>query len=102
MPERNLPFFAMFSKYRPGEALAALLAEKRPAVFYSADLCARYFTCLREGESHFILFDDGETISRKIRLGSELGIPDGFLLYPESQDLLPQLFAPRGSGSRPD
>lgn len=85
-----------------GEALAALLEKKRPAVFYSADLCARYFTCLREGESHFILFDDGETISRKIRLGSELGIPDGFLLYPESQDLLPQLFAPRGSGSRPD
>ena len=25
MPERNLPFFAMFSKYRPGEALAARL-----------------------------------------------------------------------------
>ena len=84
-----------------GEALAALMAEKRPAVFYSADLCARYFTCLREGESHFILFDDAHTISRKIQAGNALGIPTGFLLYPESEDLLPQLFARQGSGGSP-
>ena len=80
------------------EALAALMAEKRPAVFYSADLCARYFTCLREGESHFILFDDAHTISRKIQAGNALGIPTGFLLYPEAEDLLPQLFTRQGSG----
>ena len=79
------------------EALEALMAEKHPAVFYSADLCARYFTCLQERESHFILFDDGETIARKIQLGSALGIPAGFLLYPESEDLLPQLFSPQGN-----
>lgn len=79
------------------EALAALRDEKNPTVFYSADLCARYFTCIREGDSHFILFDDGGTIARKIQAGNALGIPTGFLLYPETEDLLPQLFSRQGS-----
>ena len=70
-----------------GEALAALLEKKRPAVFYSSDLCARYFTCLREGESHFILFDDRETLEKKRTLALELGIRRFFLLYPEIADL---------------
>ena len=83
------------------QALDILIAEKDPAVFYSADLCARYFTCLREGESHFILFDDAGTLARKIQAGNALGIPDGFLLYPESEDLLPQLFARQGGGGPP-
>ena len=81
------------------EALRAMMAEKQPSVFYSADLCARYFTCIREGDSHFVLFDDAGTITRKIQAGQALGIPTGFLLYPETEDLLPQLFgrsAPRG------
>ena len=76
-----------------------MMAEKQPSVFYSADLCARYFTCIREGDSHFVLFDDAGTITRKIQAGQALGIPTGFLLYPETEDLLPQLFgrsAPRG------
>ena len=82
------------------EALERLMAEKSPTVFYSADLCTRYFTCLREGDSHFILFDDAGTISRKIQAGNALGIPTGFLLYPEVEDLLPQLFPRQGAGQR--
>ena len=81
------------------ESLDALIAEKNPTVFYSSDLCARYFTCLQEKESHFILFDDGGTITRKIQTGNALGIPTGFLLYPEAEDLLPQLFSRQGNGS---
>ena len=80
------------------ESLGALITEKNPTVFYSSDLCARYFTCLEEGESHFILFDDAHTISRKIQAGNALGIPTGFLLYPEAEDLLPQLFSRQGNG----
>lgn len=81
------------------ESLDALIAEKNPTVFYSSDLCARYFTCLQEKESHFILFDDVGTITRKIQAGNALGIPTGFLLYPEAEDLLPQLFSRQGNGS---
>ena len=79
-----------------GEALAALLEKKRPAVFYSADLCARYFTCLREGESHFILFDDAGTLKRKIEMGQALGIREGFVMLPEVEDLTGFLFTGEG------
>ena len=78
------------------EELAELLERRRPSVFYSGDLCARYFTTTAEnGESRFILFDDADTLRRKIRLGQELGIGAGFLMYPEVEDLLPELFGQR-------
>ncbi|MDE7260633.1 MAG: hypothetical protein K2N78_01005 [Oscillospiraceae bacterium] len=75
--------------------LAELLERKRPAVFYSGDLCARYFTITEDGESRFILFDDADTLRRKIRLGQELGAEAAFLMYPETEDLLPELFGQR-------
>ena len=85
---------------RPMESheLADLLAQKQPSVFYSGDLCARYFTTAENDESRFILFDDAETLRRKIRLGQELGIGAGFLMYPEVEDLLPELFGQRRPG----
>lgn len=87
-----------------GEALQALVRQQRPAVFYSADLCAKYFTLTREGKRRFILFDDGDTLLRKIQVGNSLGITTGFLMFPEVADLLPQLFGkqqsrrPQGGG----
>lgn len=74
------------------EELEAIMGEKTPSVFYSADLCARYFTCTRGGESRFILFDDADTLRRKIQMGRDMGIQTGFLMYPETADLLPALF----------
>ena len=75
-----------------GEALEALLREREPSIFYSGDLCAKYFTCTRDGESRFVMFDDADTLRRKIQLGRELGLNAGFLMYPETADLLPALF----------
>ena len=75
-----------------GEVLSELLSRKGPGVFYSADLCARYFTSTGDGESRFVLFDDAGTLRRKIQMGNELGIGTGFLMYPEVSDLLPELF----------
>ena len=57
-----------------GEALAALMERENPAVFFSQDLCARYFTYNREGEAHFVLFDDGDTLRHKVEVARELGI----------------------------
>lgn len=74
----------------PPEELDALLGQRQ--TFYSADLCARYFTCNAGGGSRFVLFDDADTLRRKIQLGRELGIGAGFLMYPETADLLPALF----------
>ena len=79
-------------------ALQALLREKEPATFYSRDLCARYFTYAQEGKTHFVLFDDADTLRQKIRAGREMGLCAAFLVYPEVRDLLPALF-PRPAGS---
>ena len=75
------------------EALEALLRERHPTPFYSSDLCAKYFTDTCDGRSRFILFDDSSTLLKKIRIGEKLGISTGFLMYPEVEDLLPQLFS---------
>ena len=70
----------------------ALVDRESPAVFFSQDLCARYFTYTRDGETHFVLFDDADTLQQKLRAGSSLGFSAAFLMYPEVRDLLPRLF----------
>ena len=67
------------------------LRQGRP-VFFSEDLCARYFTYRTQQHTHFVLFDDADTIRRKLRLGSELGIAIALVMLPEVDDLLNDLF----------
>lgn len=74
------------------QALQQLLEEARPSVFFSPELCARYFTYDREGETHFVLFDDGDTLNRKLRMGAAMGCRAAFLEFSQVQDLLPVLF----------
>ena len=78
-----------------GEELQALLDRESPSVFFSPDLCARYFTYTLGGETHFVLFDDADTLRQKLRLGSSMGFSAAFLMYPEVKDLLPRLFPVR-------
>lgn len=69
------------------QELQRLLEQESPSIFFSEDLCARYFTYRREGDTRFVLFDDAETISRKLRLGAELGFAAAFLLWAEIRDI---------------
>lgn len=78
--------------------LQELMREQSPAVFFSPELCARYFTCLQNGSTHFILYDDADTLLRKIRTGAAQGVGTAFLMYPEVADLLPKLFPGRSGG----
>lgn len=86
--------FALPAPYGEGAALTArqltALRDQRP-VFFSPELCARYFTYEQGGMTHFVLFDDADTLRRKIQLGTALGIPAGFLSLPEAAEALPQL-----------
>lgn len=79
-----------------GKALerAALeqLLEEKPAVFFSEDLCAKYFVRICGCEPRFVLFDDADTLRRKLRLARELGISAAFVMYPEVEDILPELW----------
>ena len=63
------------------------------SVFFSEELCARYFTYRRGGATRFVLFDDGDTLRRKMQLGESLGIGEGLLMYPEVADILDYLYA---------
>ncbi len=64
-------------------------------VYFSQDLCARYFTYRTSSRTHFVLFDDADTLRRKLALGQGLGISTAFFMLPEVEDLLEELFGKR-------
>lgn len=74
-----------------GEALRRLMEREAPAVFFSQDLCARYFTYTRDGETHFVLFDDGDTLNQKLKIGAGMGFSAAFFMWPEVLDIAGKL-----------
>lgn len=57
------------------QELEELKRRLSPSVFFSGELCARYFTYMsRESGAHFVLFDDGDTLRRKVEVAHKLGI----------------------------
>ena len=84
--------------------LDGLLAEAGSSVFFSQDLCARYFTYSRQGEYHFVLFDDGDTLRQKLQTGQRMGFAAAFLMWPEIRDAAKKIFPDtprRGPGRMP-
>lgn len=70
--------------------------KRRPSVYFSDDLCAHYFTYMPTGESpHFVLFDDADSMSKKLDLARNLGIREAFLPYPDPPEELSRLLAER-------
>lgn len=62
-------------------------------VFFSSELCARYFTRTKNGVTTFTLFDDGDTMARKLALAQDIGIEEALIMLPETEDLLAELFS---------
>ncbi len=60
-------------------------------VFFSQDLCAKYFTYLKGTQGHLVLFDDADTMGQKLRMAASLNCPAAFLMWPEVQDIASQL-----------
>ena len=74
------------------EELSARMEQLRPSVFFSGELCARYFTYMsRESGAHFVLFDDGDTLRRKLEVARSLGIHTFLLPWQEAAPHLEQL-----------
>ena len=74
------------------ETLQKELEERQPSVFFSHELCARYFTYMsRENGAHFVLFDDGVTIRKKLEVARGLGITSTIAAWEDVSDLLEQL-----------
>lgn len=89
----DFPLPCMSGQGRPMtlDELNTLRRRRDISAFYSRELGAQYFTHTVNGEAHFVLFDDAQTIRQKLALGEKLGIETAFLMYPEVRDLLPQL-----------
>ena len=59
--------------------------------FFSEELMTYYFSFRRGKELHFVLCDNAESLSRKLRLAGSLGIREAFLHYPSVRTILPRL-----------
>ena len=81
------------------ETLCKLLEEK-PAVFFSEDLCAKYFVRVCGCEPRFVLFDDAQTLRRKLRLAQGMGIMTAFVMFPEVEDILEELWGHNPQGNK--
>lgn len=61
-------------------------------MFFSHELCARYFTYMSLGErAHFVLFDDRDTLRKKLEVAQELGITSAVAALPEVLDAAGEL-----------
>jgi len=66
------------------EAIPQILAARRGTSFFSGELGARYFTYKdEEGQTHFVIYDDPGTFRYKMELALQMGIREGFVLYPD-------------------
>ncbi len=57
----------------------------------SDDLAANYFIFTEGNTTHFVLFDDADSILEKLNIANEIGIDTAFFLYPEVDDLLSKI-----------
>ncbi|MCX7615334.1 MAG: hypothetical protein N2Z65_06235 [Clostridiales bacterium] len=88
----TLPFTSSDGKKLTTAELMALSEKKGASVFFSRELCAKYFTYGDStGSPHFVLFDDASTLSAKLQIAGSFGIKHAFALYPEIKELLGSL-----------
>ena len=86
-----LPCMSGQGRPMPLEELHTFRKRRDISVFYSRELGAHYFTHRLDGETHFVLFDDAQSLRAKLSLGEQLGLTAAFLMYPEVRDLLPEV-----------
>lgn len=68
---------------------AALRERTQAQVFFSKELCAKYFTYMdADSHGHFVLFDDETTLEEKVGQLTGLGVPYLFALYPDVRSML--------------
>lgn len=71
------------------EACEALRRKHGAQVFFSHELCAKYFTYMEpEGQGHFVLFDDDSTLEDKTQQLQRQAVSHIFILYPDAAPML--------------
>ena len=75
------------------------IQKREPSIFFSHELCARYFTYMsRDSGAHFVLFDDGDTIRKKLQMARGLGITGAMAAWEDVSDVLEKLELRREEG----
>ena len=78
------------------EELRERINRIHPSIFFSPELCARYFTYMsHESGAHFVLFDDGDTLYRKMEVARRLGINTFLAPWTDVADCADRLGIPR-------
>lgn len=91
----TLPAMSGGGRHLEWEELERLRGQRAPAVYFSDELCAHYFTYMHTGQSaHFTLFDDPSSMAKKLYVAAALGIHEAFLPDPQREDFLKELFSP--------
>ena len=76
------------------QALADQISQRATCVFFSDDLCQRYFTYMsRENGAHFVLFDDGASLRKKLHIARQLGICRAVGSFEQLDDLLEEVLS---------
>jgi hypothetical protein len=74
------------------EELQNRISRRGPSIYFSNELCAHYFTYMnRDSGAHFVLFDDGMSIRKKIQIARQAGISDIILVFTEVQEILKEI-----------
>ena len=94
--ERIRMDFTLPSYDGKGEALTAeqlekLLKQRHSPSFLSKDLCAHYFTYRNKNAAHFVLYDNAQSIKRKMVIAEKMSIKTAFLFYPEVSNILNEI-----------
>lgn len=67
------------------EQFQALRRSTGSTVFFSRELCAKYFTYTRNDQAHFVLFDDADTLRAKAQVLTRLGVRQLLAVYPDAK-----------------
>ena len=87
----TLPALRGTGKELTAGALNDLMQSYRRRIFFSEALYAQYFTYHDKKGTHFVLFDDADSIRRKLILATRMGIEHSFLFFPHVSDLIGEL-----------
>ncbi|MDO4286825.1 MAG: hypothetical protein Q4C40_03785 [Eubacteriales bacterium] len=69
------------------EEFHSLLNRTGATVFFSRELCAKYFTYSSGDQAHFVLFDDADTLRAKVRILTRLGVNRLLVIYPDAKEM---------------
>ena len=83
------------------EELRERIQQRQPSIFFSHELCARYFTYMsRESGAHFVLYDDASTLAKKLQVARSLDIHTVLAAWPEIADAAEELGLRRTASNR--